>query len=64
VPKLVGKGLARAKAKIRAAHCSVGKITRVRSKKKKGIVVKQRPLAGRTLAAGSKVKLWVSRGRR
>jgi PASTA domain len=64
VPKVVGKTLARAKTKIRAAHCSVGRVTKVRSQKKKGTVVKQRPAAGKTLAAGSKVRLWVSRGRR
>jgi beta-lactam-binding protein with PASTA domain len=63
VPAVVGKPLAKAKAKIRASHCSVGKVTRVRSRKK-GNVVRQSPAARKTLAAGSKVKLWVSRGRR
>ena len=64
VPAVVGKPLAKAKVKIRAAHCRVGTITKVRSKKKKGIVVKQRPAARKHLAAGTRVRLWVSRGKR
>ena len=64
VPAVVAKGLAAAKAKIRAAHCSVGKVRQVRSKKKKGRVVKQSPAARKVLAAHAKVNLWVSRGRR
>jgi hypothetical protein len=64
VPAVVGKTLAKAKTKIRAAHCSVGKVTRIRSKKKKGNVVKQSPAARKVLPAGSKVKLWVSHGKR
>jgi hypothetical protein len=64
VPKLVGKGLTRAKHVIRAANCSVGRVRRARSTRKLGRVVSQRPRAGRTLAVGARVNLVVSRGRR
>jgi PASTA domain len=62
VPRLVGKTLARARRLIRVAHCSVGRIRRVRSKRARGRVVSQRPRAGRVLAATAKVNLVVSRG--
>ena len=64
VPKLVGRGLTPARRAIRAAHCSVGRIRYVRSKRIRGRVLSQSPRAGRTLAAGTKVNLVVSRGRR
>src|SRR5436190_5078508 len=65
VPKVVGKKLAAAKTKIRAAHCKVGKIIKAKSsKKKKGRVIRQKPAAGKHLANGSKVNLTVGRGSR
>jgi beta-lactam-binding protein with PASTA domain len=63
VPKVVGKKLAAAKSRIRAAHCRVGKITKKKSsRKKKGRVIAQSPKPGKTLPAGSKVKLTVGKG--
>jgi hypothetical protein len=64
VPNVKGKPLASAKRKISAAHCKVGKVTKVKSKAvKKGSVVSQKPAAGKKLAAGSKVGLVVSSGK-
>jgi uncharacterized repeat protein (TIGR01451 family) len=63
VPKVVGLTLAKAKAKIRKAHCGVGKIKKkVSSRKKKGRVLTQKPKPGKTLPAGSKVNLTVGKG--
>jgi len=64
VPAVAGKTLSRAKAKIRAAHCAVGRVKRIRSRKKSGTVIRESPSPGKILAAGSKVNLWVSRGKR
>jgi uncharacterized repeat protein (TIGR01451 family) len=65
VPKVVGLTLAKAKAKIRKAHCGVGKIKKkVSSRKKKGRVLSQKPKPGKTLPAGSKVNLTVGKGPR
>jgi len=43
VPRVVGKPLARARTTIVRAHCRVGRVTRVTSKKSKGNVVGQSP---------------------
>jgi eukaryotic-like serine/threonine-protein kinase len=65
VPKVVGLTLAKAKAKIRKAHCGVGKIRKkLSSRKKKGRVLSQKPKPGKTLPAGSKVSLTVGKGPR
>jgi hypothetical protein len=65
VPKVKGKTLRAAKRAIRKAHCSVGKVTRAFSARvKKGRVISQKPKPGKKLAAGSKVKLKVSKGKR
>jgi eukaryotic-like serine/threonine-protein kinase len=61
---VVGLRLAKAKAKIRARHCRVGKIANVTSTQaKKGRVVSQRPKAGKTLRKGAKIALKVGKGR-
>jgi hypothetical protein len=63
VPKVIGKKLAAAKRRIRAAHCKVGKVSYAKStKKKKGKVIGQRPRAGSHRANGAKVKLVVGKG--
>jgi hypothetical protein len=65
VPKVVGLKLAKAKARIRARHCTVGRITRKGSSPaKKGRVLWQSPKAGRTLPNRAKVKLRVGKGGR
>jgi subtilisin-like proprotein convertase family protein len=63
VPKLKGKWLGMARTAIKRAHCSVGKITRVKSsKKRKNHVISQSPRAGAHRARGSKIALKVGKG--
>jgi hypothetical protein len=63
VPKVVGKTLKKARARIKKAHCRVGKIKRKAStKKKKGRVLKQKPKPGKILKPGAKVNLTVGKG--
>jgi hypothetical protein len=65
VPKLVGLTLKKARAKLRKVHCRLGKVTRAFSRRKsKGRVLRQKPKAGKTLLAGSKVKLTIGKGPR
>jgi hypothetical protein len=62
-PKVVGKTLNKAKARIRKAHCRVGKITKKPSTlKKKGLVLKQTPKPGKRLKPNAKVNLVVGKG--
>jgi hypothetical protein len=60
VPRVVGLRLAPARTKIRRAHCSVGRIRRVRSRKV-GRVISQSPRAGVRRAKGARVNLSVGR---
>lgn len=62
VPAVKGKQLAIARRRIKKAHCAVGAIHHARSKKKRGLVIAQRPPAGRTLPKAARVNLVVSRG--
>jgi hypothetical protein len=63
VPKVKGKKLTAAKAAIRNAHCSAGKITKAFSAKtKKGRIISQKPAPGTRHPAGTKIKLTVSKG--
>jgi beta-lactam-binding protein with PASTA domain len=65
VPKLKSKTLRAAKRAIGKAHCSVGKVTRAFSAKvKKGRVLSQKPKPATKLAAGSKVRLTLSKGKK
>jgi len=64
VPKLKGKTLAGAKSALTQANCKVGKVTRKYAKAKKGRVISQRPKPGTNLAAGAKVNLVVSKGKK
>jgi hypothetical protein len=62
VPKLRGLTLKKAKARIKRAHCTVGKITRKRSvKSKRGKVLTQKPKPGKRLSPGARVNLTVGR---
>jgi IPT/TIG domain/PASTA domain len=62
VPKLAGKRLGQAKASIRGAGCTVGKVSKVKGPaKKKGKVIKQNPKVGRLLAPGAKVAIKLAR---
>jgi serine/threonine-protein kinase len=64
VPTVTGRALALARGRIKKAHCAVGSIRHAHSKKRKGIVIAQRPQAGRMLPKGARVNLVVSRGRK
>jgi RTX calcium-binding nonapeptide repeat (4 copies)/PASTA domain len=62
VPRLRGRTLAKARVMLARAHCTTGKVTRVRSRVRRGVVLQQSPAAGRRQARGAKVALRVSRG--
>ena len=65
VPELVGRRLAKAKFLVVLRHCRVGRVTHAYSRVwKAGIVMAQGKHAGRVLAAGTRVALVVSRGRK
>ena len=61
VPNLVGKSLEAAKAAIRKAFCSVGKIRRVSSPAQSGRVVSQSPKRGKRVKQHTKIGLVVSK---
>ncbi len=64
VPHAVGKPLAKARTKIRRAHCRIGRVRYKRAPlKKRGRVLSQQPRPGRHLANGAKVSLVVGRRR-
>src|SRR4051795_8426130 len=63
VPKLIGLTLKKAKAKLKKAHCRLGKVTKRKSRKHKGHVIAQKPKPKTKRAAGSKVRVVLSRGR-
>lgn len=60
MPNVVGLILARAKARIREANCSVGRISWKRSRWV-GRVLRQHPKPGRVKPAGWKVRLVVGK---
>jgi hypothetical protein len=64
VPKVKGMKLAAAKSALTQAHCMVGKVTKQFSSVRKGRVISQRPKAGTNLAAGAKVDLVISKGKK
>jgi hypothetical protein len=62
VPNVKGKKLAAAKSAIKSHHCSVGKITKVKSSPShRGKVISQSPKAGKHLKHGAKVALKVGK---
>jgi PASTA domain-containing protein len=62
VPRVVGRTLSAARARIRRAHCGIGRIRRVRSARRAwGRVVAQSPRAGSIRARGYRVRLSVGR---
>ena len=64
VPNLKGKTVAKARTALRLAHCSLGRVSSARSRRRRGVIVSQRPRAGAVRARGAKVNVVVSRGRR
>lgn len=61
VPRVVHQRVATARSRIKRAHCSVGRIRRVRARRYRGIVVAQSPPANRVLRQGARVNLVVGR---
>jgi len=61
VPRVVHKRLATARSRIKRAHCSVGRIRRVRRPRLRGLVVSQSPRPGTRLARDARVNLVVGR---
>jgi uncharacterized delta-60 repeat protein len=61
VPRVIHLRLAAARARIRAGHCSVGRVRRVRARRFRGLVIGQSPRAGRRLARRARVNLVVGR---
>jgi beta-lactam-binding protein with PASTA domain len=65
VPNVIGKSLARARKKLAKAHCRVGKITyKVSSKKRKGLVIAQRPRPRTRRPNGARIRLTLGKGPR
>jgi List-Bact-rpt repeat protein/PASTA domain-containing protein len=62
VPNVVGKRLTAAKAAIRKAFCSVGKVRMVASANAQGEVISQRPRHGKRLKQHARIDLVVSKG--
>jgi hypothetical protein len=62
VPNLVGKTLTAARAAIKKAFCSVGKVKTVASSRAKGEVLSQQPRRGTRLRQHAKISLVVSKG--
>jgi hypothetical protein len=60
VPRVMGFKVRKARTRIRARHCSVGRIRRAHSRRV-GRVIAQSPRPGRRLARGSRVNLVVGR---
>ena len=64
VPKVKGKTLAGAESALTQAHCTSGKVMKKFSTVKKGRVISQSPRPGADLAAGAKVNLVLSKGKK
>jgi beta-lactam-binding protein with PASTA domain len=62
VPRLIGKTLPKARTSLTRAKCRQGRVIRIYSKKRKGLVVSQAPRAGLRRVAGTRVSFTVSRG--
>jgi uncharacterized delta-60 repeat protein len=63
VPHLVGLTLRRARARVRSANCTLGRVRHARSSRPRGRVISQRPAPGRVLRDGRRINLVLSRGR-
>lgn len=64
VPRLTGRTLKAARATLARSRCRLGKVARVRSRRKAGVVIGQSPRPGTRLRAGGRVNVRVSLGRR
>jgi hypothetical protein len=63
VPSLAGLTLTKARAKLKKAHCRLGKVTKKRSRVRKGRVIAQKPKRGAVRRKGARVGVVLSRGR-
>ncbi|MGH2882498.1 MAG: PASTA domain-containing protein, partial [Solirubrobacteraceae bacterium] len=62
VPRLLGKTVQAARASLKTAQCSLGRITRRRAKHaRRGRVIDQNPPAGSHRRRGAKVKIVLAR---
>jgi PASTA domain len=61
VPNLKGLKLTKARAAVKKANCTVGKVTRKKSSRKATVVLKQSKKAGAVLAHGGKITLTIAR---
>ena len=60
---MIGSKLGTATSRIRARHCRVGKVTYIKStRKKKGKVITESPKPGKRLGNNAKVNLWLGKG--
>jgi beta-lactam-binding protein with PASTA domain len=64
VPRVIGLSLRAARTKLARAGCSSGRVVRVASRKRVGLVVAQRPAPRAVRPEGTPVSLKVSRGSR
>jgi beta-lactam-binding protein with PASTA domain len=65
VPNVKGDTLAAAKRELKAGDCLLGRVRKAYSAKvKKGRVISQSQLPGKTLKAGGKVNLVISKGKK
>lgn len=64
VPRLTGKTLRAARRSLAQARCRLGEVRRVRSGRKRGLIVRQSPRPDARLRVGGKVTVFVSLGRR
>jgi hypothetical protein len=63
VPRLAGLTLTKARARLRGTNCLLGKVSKKKSRSRRGAVVAQRPGARRQVTAGTRIALVLSRGR-
>ena len=64
VPRVIGVRLRPAQARIRRASCRVGRIRRIHSARRRGVVISQAPRPASRRVRGTRVHFTVSRGRR
>jgi thermitase len=64
VPRVVGRTVPRARRMLAAGHCRLGRLSRVFSSSRRGLVIRQTRRPGAHLREGARVDLVVSRGRR
>jgi hypothetical protein len=64
VPRLTGRTLQRSRTLLTRAGCRLGRVHRAYSPARKQLIYAQSPKAGRRLARGTRVSVWISLGRR